>query len=107
MWGNLTSSGSEDSWETRKMSKMINDNGWRMTTEWGSGNEYDSTFQHLSLIHIFLSAPDWMFPADVALPAKPSSNDVLSMVAQSLRWISLFAYLRHGYSNRWLGRDTR
>ena len=26
--------------------KMINDNGWRMTTEWGSGNEYDSTFQH-------------------------------------------------------------
>lgn len=46
VWGNLTSSGSEDSWETRKMSKMINDNGWRMTTEWGSGNEYDSTFQH-------------------------------------------------------------
>ena len=38
VWGNLTSSGSEDSWETRKMSKMINDNGWRMTTEWGSGN---------------------------------------------------------------------
>lgn len=46
VWGNLTSSGSEDSWETRKMSKMINDNGWRMTTEWGAGNEYDSTFQH-------------------------------------------------------------
>ncbi|WP_140489638.1 endo-alpha-N-acetylgalactosaminidase family protein [Bifidobacterium sp. UTBIF-68] len=46
VWGNLTSSSSEDSWETRKMSKMINDNGWRMTTEWGSGNEYDSTFQH-------------------------------------------------------------
>src|SRR5699024_8308252 len=36
----------EDSWETRKLSKMIIDNGWRMTTEWGSGNEYDSTFQH-------------------------------------------------------------
>ena len=46
VWGNLTSSGSEDSWETRKMSQMINDNGWRMTTEWGAGNEYDSTFQH-------------------------------------------------------------
>ncbi|OZG68865.1 endo-alpha-N-acetylgalactosaminidase family protein [Bifidobacterium eulemuris] len=46
VWGNLTSSSSEDSWETRKMSKMITDNGWRMTTEWGSGNEYDSTFQH-------------------------------------------------------------
>ena len=28
------------------MSDMITDNGWRMTTEWGSGNEYDSTFQH-------------------------------------------------------------
>lgn len=46
VWGNLTSSNSEDSWETRKLSKMITDNGWRMTTEWGSGNEYDSTFQH-------------------------------------------------------------
>lgn len=45
VWGNQTS-GVEDSWETRKMSKMIIDNGWRMTTEWGSGNEYDSTFQH-------------------------------------------------------------
>ena len=45
VWGNQTS-GTEDSWETRKMSKMINDNKWRMTTEWGAGNEYDSTFQH-------------------------------------------------------------
>ncbi|MDO4913636.1 MAG: endo-alpha-N-acetylgalactosaminidase family protein, partial [Bifidobacteriaceae bacterium] len=45
VWGNYTS-GAEDSLETRKMSKMINDNGWRMTTEWGAGNEYDSTFQH-------------------------------------------------------------
>ncbi|RSX56995.1 endo-alpha-N-acetylgalactosaminidase family protein [Bifidobacterium samirii] len=45
VWGNNTS-GAEDSWETRKMSQMINDNGWRMTTEWGAGNEYDSTFQH-------------------------------------------------------------
>ena len=46
VWGNLTSGNSEDSWETRKLSDMITDNGWRMTTEWGSGNEYDSTFQH-------------------------------------------------------------
>lgn len=45
VWGNLTAS-AEDSWETRKISKQIIDNGWRMTTEWGSGNEYDSTFQH-------------------------------------------------------------
>ncbi|KAB7789913.1 endo-alpha-N-acetylgalactosaminidase family protein [Bifidobacterium leontopitheci] len=45
VWGNNTS-GAEDSWETRKMSQMINDKGWRMTTEWGTGNEYDSTFQH-------------------------------------------------------------
>lgn len=45
VWGNNTS-GAEDSWETRKLSKMITDNGWRMTTEWGAGNEYDSTFQH-------------------------------------------------------------
>ena len=40
VWGNLTSSGSEDSWETRKMSKMINDNGWRMTTEWEIGRAH-------------------------------------------------------------------
>ena len=46
VWGNLTSGSAEDSWETRKMSDMITGNGWRMTTEWGSGNEYDSTFQH-------------------------------------------------------------
>lgn len=46
VWGNLTSSSSEDSWETRKLTDMITDNGWRMTTEWGPGNEYDSTFQH-------------------------------------------------------------
>lgn len=45
VWGNCTS-GVEDSWETRKLTDMITDNGWRMTTEWGSGNEYDSTFQH-------------------------------------------------------------
>ena len=45
VWGNNTS-GAEDSWETRKMSQMINQNGWRMTTEWGTGNEYDATFQH-------------------------------------------------------------
>ncbi|WP_143468432.1 endo-alpha-N-acetylgalactosaminidase family protein, partial [Lachnoclostridium sp. An181] len=46
VWGNLTSGSREDSWETRKLTDMITDNGWRMTTEWGSGNEYDSTFQH-------------------------------------------------------------
>lgn len=45
IWGNQTG-GSDDSWQTRKLSKEINDNGWRMTTEWGSANEYDSTFQH-------------------------------------------------------------
>ena len=45
IWGNKTG-GSDDSWQTRKLSKEINDNGWRMATEWGSANEYDSTFQH-------------------------------------------------------------
>lgn len=45
IWGNRTG-GSDDSWQTRKLSKEITDNGWRMTTEWGSANEYDSTFQH-------------------------------------------------------------
>ena len=45
IWGNKTG-GNDDSWQTRKLSKEINDNGWRMATEWGSANEYDSTFQH-------------------------------------------------------------
>lgn len=46
VWGNLTSSRTEDSWETRHITDEITDNGWRMATEWGSTNEYDSTFQH-------------------------------------------------------------
>ena len=45
VWGNETS-GAEDSWETRKLSKMITDRGWRMANEWGAANEYDATFQH-------------------------------------------------------------
>ena len=45
IWGNMTG-GSDDTWQTRKLSKEINDHGWRMTTEWGPTNEYDSTFQH-------------------------------------------------------------
>ncbi|WP_242955871.1 endo-alpha-N-acetylgalactosaminidase family protein, partial [Lachnoclostridium sp. An181] len=46
VWGNQTATRTEDSWETRHLTDEITDNGWRMTTEWGSGNEYDSTFQH-------------------------------------------------------------
>ena len=45
IWGNLTG-GNDDSWQTRKLSKEINEHGWRMATEWGPTNEYDSTFQH-------------------------------------------------------------
>ena len=45
VWGNGTST-LEDSWATRRLSDEITDNGWRMTTEWGPTNEYDSTFQH-------------------------------------------------------------
>ena len=45
IWGNTTG-GDDDTWQTRKLSKEINDRGWRMTTEWGPTNEYDSTFQH-------------------------------------------------------------
>lgn len=45
IWGNQTG-GSDDSWQTRKLSKEINDNGWRMANEWGAANEYDATFQH-------------------------------------------------------------
>ena len=46
VWGNQTATRTEDSWETRHLSDEITENGWRMTTEWGFSNEYDSTFQH-------------------------------------------------------------
>ena len=46
IWGNNTGSNNDDSWQTRKLSKEINDNGWRMANEWGVANEYDATFQH-------------------------------------------------------------
>lgn len=46
IWGNNTGSSNDDSQQTRKLSKEINDNGWRMSNEWGGANEYDSTFQH-------------------------------------------------------------
>ena len=46
IWGNNTGSSNDDSQQTRKISKEINDNGWRMSNEWGGANEYDSTFQH-------------------------------------------------------------
>ena len=46
IWGNNTGSPNDDSHQTRKLSKEINDNGWRMSNEWGGANEYDSTFQH-------------------------------------------------------------
>ena len=46
IWGNNTGSDDDDSWQTRKLSKEINSNGWRMANEWGVANEYDATFQH-------------------------------------------------------------
>ncbi len=45
VWGNNTS-GAEDSWESRMLSRQINSFGWRMATEWGPTQEYDSTLQH-------------------------------------------------------------
>lgn len=45
VWGNNTS-GTEDAWQTRKLSQTLINNGWRVAHEWGWANEYDSTFQH-------------------------------------------------------------
>lgn len=45
VWGNYTS-GSEDAWQTRKLSNEITSLGWRIVHEWGYANEFDSTFQH-------------------------------------------------------------
>ncbi|WP_294522817.1 endo-alpha-N-acetylgalactosaminidase family protein [uncultured Pseudoflavonifractor sp.] len=45
VWGNNTS-GTEDAWQTRKLSNEITSNEWRIVHEWGYANEWDSTFQH-------------------------------------------------------------
>lgn len=45
VWGGSIGDG-EDSWTTRRLTDEITGNGWRMATEWGMSNEYDSTFQH-------------------------------------------------------------
>lgn len=45
VWGNNTS-GTEDAWQTRKLSNEITGHDWRIVHEWGYANEWDSTFQH-------------------------------------------------------------
>lgn len=45
VWGN-GQSGDNSTWPSRQLSKEINSLGWRLGSEWGYANEYDSTFQH-------------------------------------------------------------
>ena len=45
VWGNNTS-GDEDAWESRMLAREINGLGWRLATEGGPTQEYDSTLQH-------------------------------------------------------------
>lgn len=45
VWGNNTS-GAEDAWESRMLAREINGFGWRLATEWGPTQEFDSTLQH-------------------------------------------------------------
>ncbi|KON89998.1 cell surface protein [Sporosarcina globispora] len=45
VWGN-GQSGDNSTWPSRQISKEINSLGWRLGSEWGYANEYDSTFQH-------------------------------------------------------------
>jgi len=45
VWGN-GQSGDNSSWPSRQLTKEINSLGWRVGSEWGYANEYDSTFQH-------------------------------------------------------------
>ena len=50
VWGNGVSSNygenSEDAWASRMLAREINGFGWRLATEWGPTQEYDSTLQH-------------------------------------------------------------
>lgn len=45
VWGNNTG-GTEDSWQTRRLSNEITGHGWRAAHEWSYANPYDSTFHH-------------------------------------------------------------
>ena len=45
VWGN-GQSGTEDAWQTHKLSEMITSNGWRIAHEWAFSNPRESTFQH-------------------------------------------------------------
>ncbi len=45
IWGN-EKSGSEDAWQTRKLSYDIAENDWRIAHEWAFANEWDATYLH-------------------------------------------------------------
>lgn len=46
VWGN-GQSGDNGTWASRQIAKEITQTcGWRLASEWGHANEYDSTFQH-------------------------------------------------------------
>lgn len=46
VWGN-GQSGDNGTWASRQLAKEITQTcGWRLGSEWGHANEYDSTFQH-------------------------------------------------------------
>ncbi|KAB5602833.1 endo-alpha-N-acetylgalactosaminidase family protein, partial [Bifidobacterium jacchi] len=45
VWG-TKHSGSEDSWETRRIANTINALGWSVGTEYGTAMEYEATFHH-------------------------------------------------------------
>ena len=46
VWGNGVSGEGEDAWYSRMLAREINGFGWRLATEWGPTQEYDSTLQH-------------------------------------------------------------
>lgn len=47
VWGNnVSGKEGEDAWCSRMLAREINQFGWRLATEWGPTQEYDSTLQH-------------------------------------------------------------
>ncbi len=45
IWGN-EKSGTEDAWQTRKLTYDITKNDWRIAHEWAFANEWDATYLH-------------------------------------------------------------
>lgn len=65
----------QNSWETRKIAKEINDLGWRFSTEFSDKGEHDSTWQHWSTDAVYGGQRMKGFNSDIIRFIKNSVRD--------------------------------